>query len=255
MNDSSSYTSPSEIAPIVLLHGWGMNRGVWQHIQSDIETTTGRPTLCLDLPGYGDNIESIDPYSLEKLVDWLASALPEKAQIVAWSMSGLIATEYALRFPERVEQLALVATSPKFVEEENWPGIKPTVLSVFASQLEVSHKATIERFMAIQAMGSRTAKEDIKRVKNSVMCLPDPCLFALRQGLTLLQEIDLRQHLKQITVPVNLLLGRLDSLVPVAVVNAIEELDADINITVLPKASHAPFISHPDEFLHWLKGL
>ncbi|MDC2889767.1 hypothetical protein [Psychrosphaera algicola] len=76
-----------------------------------------------------------------------------------------MATQLAITQPEKILNLGLVASSPKFMADGNWPGIQPAVLDQFANQLDNEHKAVIERFMAIQAMGSVSAKQDIKELK------------------------------------------------------------------------------------------
>ena len=38
---------------MVLLHGWGMNQGVWQVIKPELEFFHDGEVRCLDLPGLG----------------------------------------------------------------------------------------------------------------------------------------------------------------------------------------------------------
>ena len=57
---------------MVLLHGWGMNQGVWQVIKPELEFFHDGEVRCFDLPGFG-NAQSIPtPCSLhdaEQFVD------------------------------------------------------------------------------------------------------------------------------------------------------------------------------------------
>ena len=59
-------------------------------------------------------------------------------------------------------------------------------------------------------------------------------------------------HIKQ---PVGAIFGRLDALVPYKAIAQMQALRSDLDIAVLDKASHAPFISHKDEFLATLKSM
>jgi pimeloyl-[acyl-carrier protein] methyl ester esterase len=107
--------------------------------------------------------------------------------------------------------------------------------------------------MAIQALGSPSAKKDIKRVKAHVENYPIPAHEALRAGLSILADSDLRKGIAQIKIPTLRLYGRLDSLVPVAAVPLIAELQPNSKSHIFPHASHAPFVSHPNEFIEQLR--
>ena len=56
----------------------------------------------------------------------------------------------------------------------------------------------------------------------------------------------------ELKMPVAGCFGRLDSLVPVAMLVELQTLLPQASLTILAKASHAPFISHPAEFSQWL---
>ena len=238
---------------IVMLHGWGMNSSVFTPLHS---------ALCeyrvhyVDLPGFGLS-KAIDG-DLDTWVDAIIAKLPNKAIWVGWSLGGLVATRAALRYPEQVTGLVTIASSPCFMarEDESWPGIPPQVLMQFSTQLQDNIGKTIERFLAIQAMGSSTAKEDIRRLKKLILARPLPTNSALQQGLEMLEKVDLRSQLTQIEQPWLRIWGRLDGLVPRRVPPLMPKNPERYQDLVLQKASHAPFFSHQDEFLagltHWL---
>ena len=78
---------------------------------------------------------------------------------------------------------------------------------------------------------------------------PAPQFAALEAGLTLLAEIDLREPLRKLDLPWLRIYGRLDSLVPKAAIPLLDDLYPASRSVTLNKASHAAFISHPDEFI------
>ncbi len=236
---------------VVLLHGWGLNSGVWEPMCETLQQHH-RVTL-VDLPGFGRNADYLpDDYSLEMIADWLADYLPQNCTLVGWSLGGLIAQQLALSSVDKISKLILVASSPKFTEADQWPGIKPPVLAMFEQQLERDFSKTLDRFMAIQAMGSDSAKRDIKTIKRNIQDYPIPDERALRAGLQLLANTDLRTQIKHISVPTYRLYGRLDSLVPHKAIDQIAALQTHCQSKIFAHASHAPFISHPDEFLEYL---
>ena len=241
---------------LVLIHGWSMNGAVWTSLIEALSPHY-RVHWC-DLPGYGDNrdcaVSDLSEMRAQLLVD-----APAKAIWLGWSLGGLLATEIALNAPERVSALITVASSPKFMADAQWLGIQPNVLNQFQRHLIEDFSLTIERFMAMQAMGSPTARQDIKAVKQAVLSRPTPALSALVRDLDWLCCLDFREPLTNINVPFLRLYGRLDSLVPHKMVRELNTLVPQSDFHIFPHASHAPFISHPDEFndvlLTWLNAV
>jgi len=254
MTPDNSYKQEIITSPIVLLHGWGMNKNIWQPFVESLPEHVQTRIQLLDLPGFGHNEFMPNNYDLASLSAWLNEQITEPSAVLGWSLGGLVAQQFALDNPNKTTKLGLIATTPKFMAEQEWHGIDVTVLDMFAEQLSIDHQQTIERFLAIQAMGARTAKQDIKRIRDLVLSAPVPNIVALRQGLELLKEVDLRPSFDSYSLPVSAIFGRLDSLVPHKAVKLMQELSTNIDVTVLPKASHAPFISHLDEFNQWFES-
>lgn len=236
---------------VVLIHGWGLNHAIWQPVADALATEY--QVLALDLPGYGLATTYPEPYSLAAITDQLAAQIPAQSFVLGWSLGGLVATQLALRHQAKVRALALVASSPCFLQQSDWPGMNAQVMQQFAGSLSANLALTVERFLAIQAMGSITARQDIKQLKQAVLSLPLPEARVLAAGLEILATTDLRAELASISVPLFGCFGRLDSLVPVAMTTMLAELAPRAQISVLAKASHAPFISHQAEFLDWLR--
>jgi pimeloyl-[acyl-carrier protein] methyl ester esterase len=239
--------------PVIFLHGWGMNHLVWSStIESLSQLDPSREMMALDLPGYGIDVKHNDALCLVDMANKLAQKIETRAVIVGWSLGGMVALKLAEMFPEKVEKLVLIASTPKFMQQQDWPGIKPEVLQLFSAQLKNEHRKVIERFLAIQAMGSKTARSDIKVLKDKILSLPLPNISVLEKGLDILQHEDLRESYSNCNVPISMLFGRLDSLVPASQVDLLRTLLPTAEINVLAHASHAPFISHPAETLSFL---
>lgn len=235
--------------PLVLIHGWGLSSAIWQNLTHELALQY--QVIHVDIPGFGKSrpTPQANEYTIENLAALIARVIPDSSIVLGWSMGGLIAQQIALLHPAKVEALLLVATSPYFVANSSWFGIKPNVLKMFKQQLAASSKQTIDRFLAIQAMGSDTAKDDIKQIRASLQNQAEPCNIALTEGLKLLENTDLRISIAAIQQPVLRLFGRLDSLIPFRVIEQIAQLQQNADIVIIEKASHAPFISHKKEFL------
>ena len=248
MANSLKIASKGRGVPIVFIHGWGVNAGVWQPC---VEYFTGESqVITIDLPGFGSNRDvQIKPYSIVHIAQAIQAQLPEPVVMVGWSLGGLVATQIAHAFPHKVKALITVASSPMFVEQNNWPGIKAHVLASFHRQLTQDSKKTIDNFLKIQAMGSPHIRQDIKKIHQLVMNYPIPTTETLNQSLTLLQTTDQRQIMKSIKQPFLRIYGAMDSLVPKAVIKQIDELAVNSDKMIFKGASHAPFISHFESFV------
>ncbi|MDB5787943.1 alpha/beta fold hydrolase [Caballeronia mineralivorans] len=104
MFDGTAYSVAGEGDALVLIHGVGMNRGVWAP-QVDALQDSFR-VVSYDMLGHGASrlptaLPGLDEYAaqLAALLDHLRI---DVAHVVGHSMGSLIALEFALQYPERV---------------------------------------------------------------------------------------------------------------------------------------------------------
>lgn len=230
---------------LVLLHGWGLNAQVWG---CTLKRLAPHFRLHLvDLPGYGRS-QGFGVISLEQMAEVLLANAPERAYWLGWSLGGLVAGQIALMQPARVMGLITVASSPCFTAQAQWPGIRPEVLQGFQQQLSDDFKRTVERFLALQTLGTESARQDARLLKAVVLDQPMPSVAVLNAGLEMLRTVDQREPLRELTLPMLRIYGYLDGLVPRKVASLLDELWPHSRSIVIPKAAHAPFISHPEAF-------
>lgn len=245
MSTSLYWQREGEGDDLVLVHGWGMNGAVWQRT---VEILSQHFRVhVVDLPGYGHSADT-HADDLHTIATMVLESAPQKAIWVGWSLGGLVASHIALNFSHRVSKLITVASSPKFAAEGGWRGIKPAVLAAFTEQLVDDFQTTVERFMALQAMGSPTARQDVKTLKQAVLSRPLPNPASLLVGLDMLGKVDQRAELSQISMPFLRLYGRLDGLVPVKVASELSRELAHTQQYIFTASSHAPFITEPEGF-------
>lgn len=230
---------------LVLVHGWGMNGAVWQ--QSVDALSQHYRVHVVDLPGFGHSHHA-EFIGIEDLAKQVLEHAPQQAIWLGWSLGGLVATHIALNHPQRVSKLITVASSPKFAAQKSWRGIQPKVLNAFTEQLLDNFQLTIERFMALQAMGSPSARQDVKQLKQAVLSRPTPNPTSLLSGLNLLGDLDYRHRLSELTMPMLRLYGRLDGLVPVKVASDVDSLNPQSQSHVFSASSHAPFMTEFESF-------
>lgn len=239
--------------PVVLIHGWGMSGNVWETVAEKL--SRHYRVIILDLPGYGRSAHYVLPqYSLQSLADELVSLVPQGAAVLGWSLGGMIAMQMALRYPNAFDQLILVATSPQFQRTQDWPHAMDThTLENFANELGTSYKVTIQQFLAIQALGSAHAREEIRLLRGKVFRDGEPDKTALRESLNILQTANLRDQVHAIDMDTLIIGGERDRLVPMAALNVLAQSIEHAELHIIKGASHAPFISHQEQFIQALQ--
>ncbi len=231
---------------IVLVHGWGLHGGVWRDLAQQLAGSFG--VIVPDLPGHGRSRRVDDAFTLEVLADALQQQVAGPAVWVGWSLGAHVALTAARRFPAAVDRLVLIGATPRFVQAPDWPhAMVPETLAQFARELETDYRGTLARFLSLQAGDGDAARETVRRLRVILAECGDPAPAALRAGLRLLAETDLRSQLADIGAPALVLHGGRDRLAPPG---AGEYLAAHLpraQFALIPPAGHAPFLSHPDE--------
>ena len=230
---------------VVLLHGWGMNRGVWSEIAALLAARFR--VHALDLPGCGAST-ALPLETLDALAHHIAQAAPERCAVCGWSLGGAIALAWAQHAPQQVTRLALIATSPCFVQRPDWPhAVEAQVVHDFSRELARDREATLKRFIVLQARGDVRAGQAARRLRQVVRAQPLPDARTLQQGLAMLLATDMRRQLPAIRQPALVVHGDRDALVPLAAGEHLARALPHARLTVLHGAAHAPFASDPRE--------
>jgi len=239
---------------VVLLHGWALNGGVWRHMAGEL-ARRHRVTV-IDLPGHGRSSMPPGDYTLPRLAEAVAAALPGRCRLVGWSLGGMVALQIALDTGPDIDRLVLVDSTPQFVANEAWPyGLEAAVLDGFAEQLKRDYRATIQRFLALQTLTAENARETLIALKEQMAEAPPPDPRALAGGLAILRHASLASRLGDIRAPVTVIQGERDTLVPAAAARAMAERLPRADLHLIKSAGHAPFLSHPRAFLALIEGL
>ena len=154
----------------------------------------------------------------------------------------------ALVQPARIGELILLASTPSFVRRTGWQSaMLPALLDTFASDLEADFDRILSRFLALQVHGSRHAGEVLRQLRTGMLRRGQPDPAALRAGLGMLRETDLRAACASIDCPALVLAGERDKLVPAAAARATAALLPHGCIHMVAGGGHAPFLSAPGE--------
>lgn len=238
---------------LVLIHGWGMHGGVWQPLVKKLSQH-----FCVhivDLPGMGFSAP-IEPAHLHAVAEKVAEVLPANADICGWSLGGQVAMRIALLQPDRVRRLVLMSSTPCFVNSEefenreDWShGVAGDVFYDFSVEVSSDYQAALLKFLTLQCMDAEDARSTIKQLKISLAERPVPTQGSLQKALRMLLDTDLRAEIEGLRRPALLIHGDRDTIVPVQAAHWLAQNLPFGRLRVIAGASHAPFLSHPDQFI------
>ena len=178
----------------------------------------------------------------------LAQEAP-KPLLLGWSLGGLLVLGIALQHPELLEGLVLISSSPAFCQRPDWsPAIPAATLEDFAQRLREDPQGTRRRFLALQVLNDPQGR----RALEGLSAWPMPDQICLADGLGLLRAVDLRSQLRRLPIPVHIVHGRQDRIVPIGAADYLHTRLSGSWLTRLDQAGHAPFLSHPQACTHAL---
>lgn len=99
--------------PLVLLHGAYGAIGLWGPILETL--AAGRQVIAVELQGHGHTADIDRPFGYEQFADDVAAVMDHlaitQADVVGYSMGGTTALQVAIRHPELVRKLVVVAAN------------------------------------------------------------------------------------------------------------------------------------------------
>ncbi|TAK61214.1 alpha/beta fold hydrolase [Methylobacter sp.] len=177
---------------------------------------------------------------------------------LGWSLGATVVLDLAARYPEWISSLILLGGNPSFPSSglgtQTWLGMDVKLLNDFAEHLNKNCQATLLRFLSLQVNGLPDHKNLLKALKTAVFECDAPDQNTLRGGLNILKQADLRPALSGLNIPVSVILGGLDTLVPVAVGQKMQQLLPGLELNIIDRAGHVPFLSHSRETLEIISG-
>lgn len=246
MNDQAiALTEEGAGEPLVVVHGWGFGYRAFDPVARQLAAR--RRLIRVDLPGCGASRPDRCGGDLDAIAAAVLAAVPQPAAWLGWSLGGLVALAAARQRPDAVAGVTLVAATPRFVADADWPGVDPETLAAFAHTLEQDPATAHGRFLGFQLAGSERTRPALRALRAASAANGLPETATLAAGLDLLARADLRGVPGALSCPAAAILGERDPLVPMAVRPQLEREGVDVS--VVRGAGHAPFASHPADFL------
>jgi pimeloyl-[acyl-carrier protein] methyl ester esterase len=236
-------------APIVLLHGWGFTPSVWQPVIAALTALGVSPEQIL-----APTLPLADSDTSEALINALVSRLPDRCHLVGWSLGGELALALTTAYPERIASLTLIASTPCFMNRDDWSlGQPASLLDDFNQRLADNPTALIKRFATLIRHGDVAAARD-RTLSDTLSQCADTSAARLANGLRLLRTIDLRQISIPVSVPLTMVHGTADAVVPLAAAESLQQRH-DARLILIDDGSHALPCTHPAEIAAVILGV
>jgi pimeloyl-ACP methyl ester carboxylesterase len=229
--------------PLLLIMGLGYPHDMWHRTRPVV--SAHYRTILFDNRGVGKSDLPPGPYSIAQMAADAAAVLDaagvEKAHVFGVSMGGMIAQEFALNYPERVNRLVLGCTNCG--GKQSIPATQK-VLDVLMARA----KMTVEE--GVQAMvpyiyDDTTPRERVEKdlvVRRT--CYPQAAGYMAQvQGILAWSSFD---RLSEILAPTLIIHGETDQLIPAANGPLLAGAIAGSKLLMLPNASHIFATDQPE---------
>ncbi len=236
--------------PLVMVPGWAMHRRVWGSLAATL--APDYRVTCVDLPGQGST-PAWTGWTLADVSTALAKVRRGPAVWLGWSLGGQLVLELACRYPDKVSGLVLMGTNPRFVATKDWPGMEPVRFEAFVEAVNTDPDLALNRFLGLVCQGG--ARRLFKQLRQVWHALPPPGKADLLRGLEILQGTDLRPQLSGIEVPVTVVAGGGDTLVPLEASQRLCALLPHGCLTLVETGGHVPFLVNPEAVIATVRGL
>lgn len=245
--------------PLVLLHGVGASRAIWRGV---IDRLAGeRLVLAPDIPGLGESPPAGEGFELPEIADVLVQALSERVSgpvdLVGNSLGGAIAVILARRRPELVRRLVLAAPagfSPR-------PSIAAGTLGRL-SESAIASRRVIGGALAGNAAARRILLWGTVAAPERMSAADARAMFDASRGssrigaaVAAVLECDLRPELRKLDVPLGLIWGDRDGVIPITTAQTILVVRPEALVETIPDAAHVPHLERPDAFVAALRRL
>ena len=230
-------------APLLLLHPVGLDL-TWWGAQFEAFGRE-REVVAFDMPGHGLSSNLAVPPTFELMAQAVEGVLDRvggPADLVGVSVGGMIAQTFALRRPELVRSLTLVATLCTFPEEVRQALRERARV---AREQGMAHIANLsnERWFT---PAFRSRRPDLlERARRSLLQQPGDFHAAMWE---MIAGLDLEARLPAIRCPTLIIAGEADANAPPAAGRTIAQGVPGASLHLMPGIAHFPPFEAPDAF-------
>lgn len=250
-NIHTHYLSAGEGEPILLLHGATAGGALsWYPM---IKPLASRFRVVVpDCPGYGESEMAARRHDIPLFVHWLDNLLDQlnidDAAIIGTSQGGSIALRYALHAPQRVKQLALIASSGL----SSRLGMGSIVFGLWCLLLGICParplEVAFENSMLFQGKKRNQALYLYRQYTNAIAGRPEFQSVNWLQRIIRINRPLGPDELRRIVQPTLLLWSARDRLFPLRIAQAAVSVLPQAQLHIVPQTGHAAYLENPSGF-------
>ncbi|MES5956581.1 alpha/beta hydrolase [Bacillus fungorum] len=214
---------------IIFIPGWGMEEEVWTLV---LPYFKGYSVQCINWRNVKEQSEFAG-----RIID---VAKDENVILVGWSLGALAAIQAHKKI--KAKGIVLIGGTAKFTDASGYTsGWNTSHVERLKKNLARKKEDTLKRFYK-----NMFTKDELKENKNFadiVKRFKGDSIQSLQLGLEYLIETDMREELKEITVPILLIHGELDVICPLSAARSMAE-NKTATLKVVRKAGHALCVSN-----------
>ena len=226
--------------PVILLHGFPLSSETWNAQQSGLSERWR--VIVPDLRGHGKSPAPDEAYSMEAMARDLLALLDSlripKAVILGHSMGGYVTLAAAKIAPERFLALGLVASQAAADTDEARQGRFKLVEKVRVEGSAAVAAALIPRLFAPGADA-----KIVEAARQLILNTPPAGIIGTLQAMAARENTE--AVLKNMKVPVLLLAGEHDQIIPLAKSQALAAAVPGATLSVIEKVGHMPMLEDP----------
>jgi pimeloyl-ACP methyl ester carboxylesterase len=243
-----------DLPDVVFIHGLGGN---WQNWLENIpRLAQDRRVVALDLPGFGESSAPRDKISIsdygETVVEFArAVGIEEPADVIGNSMGGFITAEIGISHPDFARRIVLCSaagisiTNLKRQPVLTSARIVAAITNLTLARVEEMAKRPGLRHIAMAYVFRHPSRIAPDLAYQVLMGAGKPAFIDALDALT---DYDFRDRLDDVKVPVLLVWGEDDNLVPVKDADEFERLIPNARKVVLDDTGHVPMLERPSAF-------
>ena len=229
---------------VVLLHGYLESMYVWDDFTSLL--TPSVRVITVDIPGHGISEIKGEVHTMDMIADVLHEMINslgiEKVTMVGHSMGGYVSLAFCARYPEQLEGLVLLSSSPNPDTDEKRENRRREIALVRAGKKDALARVAPETGFAPH--NRKRLKSYIDDLVECVHITEDDGIVALLGGM--IERVDQNEMLRKCSVPQLFIMGKHDAYIPVEAAETIIANNPQAQVAWLENSGHMGFIEEPE---------
>lgn len=236
------YVDQGQGEPVILLHGFCGSSSYWEQL---VPFLNGYRVIVPDLRGHGRSDAPMGSYTMEQMADDVLTLMDElnipKAAMFGHSMGGYIGLSFMQRHSERLTAFGMIH-STAYPDSEEGKGKRDQAVSTIRTEgITAFVDELIPGLFAPETQGQKP--ECIQKAKEVGYLTPPQ--GAIGAAMAMRERPDRRDVLSSTTLPVLLIAGEKDGLIPADRVFTTE--NPNVTQTVIAGAGHMSLMEEPEE--------